>query len=320
MSKPGNSLWEVVSATPESKRRAGGAKASGADFGAAAAPLGPGLYLVATPIGNAADITLRALEVLTRVDAIAAEDTRQTRKLMEMHGIALAGRRMVSYHDRNGAERRPRILGWLRQGMSVAYCSDAGTPLVADPGYRLAEAAVAEGLALTVIPGASAVLAALSLAGLPTDRFLFAGFLPAKRGARKKALGELASVPATLVFYESPRRLAAALADMAEVLGDARAAAVARELTKKFEQVRRAPLAELAGQYAAEDAPRGEVVVLVGPPDAATARAGSVASLDSELMAALATLSIKDAAREVATRLGLPRRDVYARALELVKP
>jgi 16S rRNA (cytidine1402-2'-O)-methyltransferase len=142
---------------------------------------------VATPIGNAADITLRALDVLARADAIAAEDTRETRKLMEMHGILLAGRPMVSYHDRNGAARRPQIMAWLREGKSVAYCSDAGTPLIADPGYRLAEAAVAEGLGLTAIPGASAVLTALSLAGLPTDRFLFAGFLPPKQGARKKA-------------------------------------------------------------------------------------------------------------------------------------
>ncbi|HSF93706.1 MAG TPA: 16S rRNA (cytidine(1402)-2'-O)-methyltransferase, partial [Thermohalobaculum sp.] len=169
---------------------------------------------MATPIGNAADVTLRALDVLARADALAAEDTRQTRKLMEIHGIPLAGRPMIAYNDRNGAERRPKIIGWLREGKSVAYCSDAGTPLVADPGYRLAEAAIAEGLALTAIPGASAVLTALSLAGLPTDRFLFAGFLPAKAGARKAELAELAAVPATLVFYESPRRLAAALADM----------------------------------------------------------------------------------------------------------
>jgi len=307
-----------MSATPESKRSASGADGRGAGPSAGTA-LESGLYLVATPIGNAADISLRALDVLARADAIAAEDTRQTRKLMAIHGIALAGRPMLSYHDRNGAERRPRILAWLRQGMSVAYCSDAGTPLVADPGYRLAEAAMAEGLGLTAIPGASAVLTALSLAGLPTDRFLFAGFLPPKRGARKTALGELAAVPATLVFYESPRRLAATLADMAELLGAARPAAVARELTKKFEQVRRAPLGYLARQYAAEDAPKGEVVVLVGPPDPAAAQAQAAASLDGELANALATLSVKDAAREVAARLGLPRRDVYARALELVK-
>ncbi|MFQ5567603.1 MAG: 16S rRNA (cytidine(1402)-2'-O)-methyltransferase [Paracoccaceae bacterium] len=314
-------MSNVMSATPESKRNASGADGRGAGFrraGPSARPaLEPGLYLVATPIGNAADISLRALDVLARADAIAAEDTRRTRKLMTIHGIPLGGRPMVSYHDRNGAERRPGILAWLREGKSVAYCPDAGTPLVADPGYRLAEAALAEGLGLTAVPGASAVLTALALAGLPSDRFLFAGFLPPKRAARKSALDELAAVPATLVFYESPRRLAGALADMAEVLGGARPAAVARELTKKFEQVRRAPLGELAHQYAAGDAPKGEVVVLVGPPDPATAQAESAAALDDELASALATLSVKDAAREVAQRLGLPRREVYARALEL---
>jgi 16S rRNA (cytidine1402-2'-O)-methyltransferase len=306
-----------MSATPESKRNVSSAELHGADS-LSPASLEPGLYLVATPIGNAADITLRALDVLARADAIAAEDTRKTRKLMNIHGIALAGRPMVSYHDRNGAGRRPEILAWLRDGKSVAYCSDAGTPLVADPGYRLTEAALAEGLGLTAVPGASAVLAALSLAGLPTNRFMFAGFLPPKRGARKKTLADLATVPATLIFFESPRRLTATLADMAETLGKMRPAVVARELTKKFEQLRRAPLADLARQYATEAAPKGEVVILIGPPDPAAIQAESVASLDQELTTALVTLSIKDAAREVAARLGLPRRDVYARALELV--
>jgi len=307
-----------MSATPESKRSTSSTEMRG-NVGLSPTPLEPGLYLVATPIGNAADITLRALDVLARADVIAAEDTRQTRKLMNIHGIALAGRPMVSYHDRSGAGRRPQILAWLHDAKSVAYCSDAGTPLVADPGFRLAEAALAEGLSLTAIPGASAVLTALSLAGLPTDRFLFAGFLPPKRGARKKTLAELAAVPATLIFFESPRRLASTLADMAEILGNTREAAVARELTKKFEQLRRAPLADLARQYTAEDAPKGEVVILIGPPNPAAIRAKSAASLDGELTAALATLSIKDAVREVAARLELPRRDVYARALELVK-
>jgi len=207
--------------------------------------------------------------VLARADAIAAEDTRETRKLMQIHGIPLAGRPMLSYNDRNATERRPRIVAWLREGRSVAYCSDAGTPLVADPGYRLVEAALAEGLDLIAVPGASALLTALSLAGLPTDRFLFAGFLPTKAGARKTALTELAQVPATLIFYESPRRLADSLVDMAEALGGARRAAVARELTKRFEQVRRDLLGALAAAYAAEAAPKGKVVVLVGPPDPA---------------------------------------------------
>lgn len=277
--------------------------------------LAPGLYLVATPIGNAADITLRALDILTRADAIAAEDTRETRKLMEIHGISLGRRPMVSYHDRNGRARRPQILAWLAEGRSVAYCSDAGTPLIADPGYRLAAEAAAGGFGLTAAPGASALLAALSLAGLPTDRFLFAGFLPPKSTARRRVLDEIAHVPATLVFYESPRRLAASLADMAAVLGGQRQAAVARELTKRFEEVRRGTLDDLAQVYADEGAPKGEVVAVIGPPDPVPAP--DAASLDTALGEALARASVKDAAREVAERLNLPRRQVYARALEL---
>jgi 16S rRNA (cytidine1402-2'-O)-methyltransferase len=281
----------------------------------APAPLAPGLYLVATPIGNAADVTLRALDVLARADALAAEDTRRTRRLMQIHGIALGGRPIVSYHDRNGPARRPQLLGWLAEGRSLAYCSDAGTPLLADPGYRLAEAAIAAGHPLTAVPGASALLAALSVSGLPTDRFLFAGFLPPKAGARRAALAELAAVPATLVFYESPRRLGPALADMAGVLG-ARPAAVARELTKRHEEVRRAPLPELADAYGAEEA-RGEIVLVVGPPEAGARAEESAEALDDALREALGRESVKDAAREVAARLGLPKREVYARALEL---
>ncbi|MEM9779853.1 MAG: 16S rRNA (cytidine(1402)-2'-O)-methyltransferase, partial [Pseudomonadota bacterium] len=194
---------------------------------------------------------------------------------------------------------------------SVAYVSDAGTPLIADPGYRLAEAAIAEGLVVRAAPGASAVLAALSVAGLPTDRFLFAGFLPPKSAARRAVLGELAAVPATLVFYESPRRLAESLADMRAVLGD-RPAAVGRELTKRFEETRRGTLNGLAEEYAAEDAPKGEVVVVIGPPGASAA-----VDLDGALQAALAGNSLKDAAQVVAAATGLPRKQVYARALEL---
>ncbi len=303
-----------MSATPESKRAQRAAAAA-----VPAAPLAPGLYLVATPIGNARDVTLRARDVLARAGAIAAEDTRTTRKLMEIHGIPLGGRPMIAYNDRNGAERRPRILGWLREGMSVAYCSDAGTPLVADPGYRLVQEVLAAGLAVTAVPGASAVLTALSLAGLPTDRFLFAGFLPPRQAARRAVLAEFGNLRATLVFYESPRRLAGALADMAAVLGGDRDGAVARELTKHFEEVRRAPLAGLAAHYAAAGAPKGEVVVLVGPPRDEAGRAAGEAALDAELARALATLSVKDAARDVAVRLKLPRREVYARALELAR-
>ncbi len=279
------------------------------------AALAPGLHLVATPIGNARDITLRALDVLARADCLAAEDTRRLRHLMQLHAIPLGDRPLVSYHDRNGPQRRPQILAWLAEGRSVAYCSDAGTPLLADPGYRLVEAAIAGGHPLTALPGPSAALAALSVSGLPTDRFLFAGFLPQKSAARRTALAELAAVPATLVLYESPHRAAAALADMADVLGP-RPAALARELTKRFEEVRRGPLDRLA-DAAVSDPPRGEIVLVVAPPEPAAGP--EAADLDAALRTALATLSLKDAARETAARLGLPRKTVYARALEIAR-
>lgn len=275
--------------------------------------LSPGLYLVATPIGAADDITLRALDILRHADLIAAEDTRQAKKLMDIHGVPLAGRKMVPYHDHNGPVQRPKLLKAVAGGAALAYVSDAGTPLIADPGYKLAEEMIAAGLPVIAAPGASAVLAALSVAGLPTDRFLFAGFPPPKSAARRTFLAEVAPVPATLVFYESPRRLADALADMATVLGD-RPAAVCRELTKKFEETRRGTLADLAADYAAADAPKGEIVVVVGPPAPDAAGAGD---LDAALVAAMAEHSLKDAAAVVAGRLGLPRKQVYARALEL---
>lgn len=271
---------------------------------------------MATPIGNAADITLRALDVLGRADALACEDTRRTRALMQMHGLALGGRPLAAYHDRNGAARRPQILGWLGDGLSVAYASDAGTPLIADPGYRLVEAALAAGHDVHPVPGASALLAGLSAAGLPTDRFLFLGFLPPRGPARRTALAEVAGVKATLVAFESPRRVAATLADMAAVLGDGRPAAVARELTKRFEEVRKGTLGELAAHHAGV-VPRGEVVLLVGPPGPQEAAGDAEAALDEALDEALAAHSLKHAVQVVAGRLGLPRRTVYARALEI---
>ncbi|HET9067523.1 MAG TPA: 16S rRNA (cytidine(1402)-2'-O)-methyltransferase [Amaricoccus sp.] len=281
---------------------------------AAGTALAPGLYLVATPIGNARDIGLRALDVLRAADVLAAEDTRHTRKLLEIHGIRRG--RLLPYHDHNGAAQRPRLLAALAEGRSVALVSDAGTPLVADPGWRLATEAIAAGHRVTAVPGASALLAALAVAGLPTDRFLFAGFLPPRQAARRRALGEIAAVPATLVFYESPRRLAASLADMAEVLGPDRPAAVCRELTKRFEETRRGPLGALAAAHAAAPAAKGEIVVLTGAPVAAPV-AGE--ALDAALAAALAGQSVRDAAAAVAVALGLPRREVYARALELLR-
>ena len=279
--------------------------------------LSPGLYLVATPIGSARDVTLRGLDILARADLIAAEDTRRARKLMDIHGVRREGRTILPYHDHNGAAMRPRLLAALAEGRSVALVSDAGTPLVADPGYRLAVEAIAAGAVVTAAPGASALLAALSVAGLPTDRFLFAGFLPPKDAARRRALAEVAPTPATLVFYESPHRLADSLAAMAEVLGADRPAAVCRELTKRFEQTRRDTLSALAAAYASEPDPKGEIVVVVGPP---LAREVGPEDLDAALAQALEGASVKDASAEVAERLGLPRRQVYARALDLARP
>ena len=275
-----------------------------------------GLYLVATPIGTASDITLRALDILENADVLAAEDTRNTRKLLDIHGIKLNGRPFIPYHDHNGAAQRPRLLAAIRDGKSVAFVSDAGTPLIADPGYQLAAAVIGEDLPVTSAPGASALLAALAVAGLPTDRFMFAGFPPVKQVAKRKFLGEFAAVPSTLVFYESPRRLADCLAAMVQVYGGERRAAVCRELTKKFEEVRRGTLDELAAQYAAEGAPKGEIVIVVGPP---LTHAASANDVDTALRDALKTQSVKDAAREVAEALDLPRKQLYARALELTR-
>ena len=270
-----------------------------------------GLAIVATPIGNAGDITLRALGVLGSADAILCEDTRVSSKLLARHGIR---RPLVAYHEHNAERMRPLILERLRRGESLALISDAGMPLVSDPGFKLVRAAIAEGLAVTALPGPSAALTALVLSGLPTDRFFFAGFLPARAAQRRRDLADLRAVPATLIFFEAAQRLPAALADMAQVLGP-RPAAVARELTKLFEEVRRADLGELAAHYAAAGAPLGEVVVVVGPPGDPSAP--SLEAVDSALAEALAHASLRDAVDAVAAATGLSRRQVYARALEL---
>ena len=277
--------------------------------------LAPGLYLVATPIGTARDITLRALDILAAADVIAAEDTRSMRRLMEIHGLHLAGRPLIAYHDHSGEGARGRLLAALMEGKSVAYASEAGTPLVADPGYDLVSAARAAGHDVVSAPGPSAVITALTLAGLPTDRFLFAGFLPNASGKRKAVLEELGGVPATLVFYESPHRIAAALRDAAAVLGGERPAALCRELTKKFEEVLTGTLAELA-QIAAERPLRGEIVLLVGKGN--LPNVGKI-DVDSLLREALKGDSVRDAADRVAARTGLKRRDVYQRALQMTK-
>jgi 16S rRNA (cytidine1402-2'-O)-methyltransferase len=279
--------------------------------------LAPGLYLVATPIGNARDITLRALDILSGADIVAAEDTRHTRKLLDIHGIAREPRSLWPYHEHNGPQQRPRILEALAGGKSVALVSDAGTPLISDPGFPLVREAVTGGHQVTAAPGASAILAAIAISGLPTDRFFFAGFPPPKSAARGRALAEIASVPSTLVFYESPRRLPQTLADMAGAFGTDRPAAVCRELTKRFEEARRGTLGELAADYAAAPQVKGEVVVVVGPP---TAKEVSETTLDERLRTALAAASVKDAATAVAAELGLQRKQVYARALALDDP
>ncbi len=276
-----------------------------------AGALASGLHVVATPIGNLGDVTLRALAALAGADLVLAEDTRVSRTLLNHYGIATP---LSAYHEHNADTVRPQLLARLEAGAALALISDAGTPLVSDPGFRLVGDALAHGFAVKALPGASAVLAALVVAGLPTDRFFFEGFLPSKSGARRQRIAELASVPSTLVFFESPRRVAEALADLAAVLGP-REAAMARELTKMFETVRRGTLPALAAALADEPPPRGEVVLLVGPPGAAPAL--DAHALDGRIRVALETLSVKDAAAVVSAETGQPRRAVYARAVAL---
>lgn len=277
----------------------------------------PGLHLVSTPIGAARDITLRALDILAGADVLAAEDTRTLRHLMEIHGIPLGGRPLIAYHDHNGEAARPRILAALAEGRSVAYASEAGTPMVADPGMKLARAAIQAGQRVLAAPGASAVLAALAVAGLPTDRFLFAGFPPATAGARKTWMQELAAVPATLVIYESPKRVSRTLGELCDQLGGEREAALCRELTKRFETVMRGTLAELAQKLTGDDV-RGEIVLVI---DRAAARQAEPGAVEAALCAALAREGgrVKEAAAEVAEQFDLPRREVYQLALRLAQ-
>ncbi|MAM62736.1 16S rRNA (cytidine(1402)-2'-O)-methyltransferase [Maritimibacter sp. UBA3975] len=277
-------------------------------------PLAPGLYLVATPIGNARDITLRALDILAAADVIAAEDTRTARKLMDIHGIAVGGRPLIPYHDHSGPNGRAGLVKLLGEGKSVAYVSEAGTPLIADPGYALAREAAAAGALVTSAPGASAVPAALSISGLPTDRYLFAGFAPSSAGARRTWIEELVHVPATLVMFESPRRVRELLGVLCEVAGDERRVAVCRELTKKFEEVLRGTLAEVRDMLADRDL-KGEVVVVLDRGEEVVGEE----TMEAALRQAMADMSLKDAAAAVAEAYGLPRRKVYQAALALEK-
>lgn len=269
--------------------------------------------MVATPIGNLGDITSRALDLLATVNTIACEDTRVTRKLLYAHGLTGS---LVAYHEHNAEAVRPRLIGRMEAGEAVALVTDAGTPLVSDPGYKLVRAALEADLPVQALPGASAVLAALCVSGLPSDRFFFGGFLPAKSAARRAALRELTDLRATLIFFESTRRLAGALADLSQVLGN-RPAAVARELTKLHEEVRRDDLAGLAAHYQEAGAPKGEAVVVVGP-SVSQPEIGPE-ELDRRLRAALRKSTLRDAAAGVAAACGLPKRLVYARALELAR-
>ena len=276
-------------------------------------PLSAGLYFVSTPIGSARDMTLRGLDILASADLIAAEDTRTARKLMEIHGVPLNGRKVVAFHDHSGEGAVARLIADMKAGKSVAYVSEAGTPLVADPGYELGRAAIAHDVNVTSAPGASAVLAALTVSGLATDRFAFVGFLPASKKQRETEIAALRDVPFTLVFYESPKRVGKMLGNLRDVLGGEREAVVCRELTKKFEEVRRGSLQVLADEFR-DRTVKGEVVVLVG-------RAGAVDVADDDvnvaLREAMRTMRVKDAATVVAGALGLPRRQVYQVALEL---
>jgi 16S rRNA (cytidine1402-2'-O)-methyltransferase len=274
------------------------------------AKLAPGLYVVSTPIGNLRDITLRALDTLASADHILAEDTRQSRKLLQAYGLKAS---LTAYHDHNAAKRVPNLVNLINEGASVALISDAGTPLVSDPGYKLARAAIDEGLDVFAIPGASAVLTGLVSSGLASDKFMFAGFLPPKSGARQTALSDLMSVPASLIFFESAGRLSATLTDILAVLGD-RPAAIARELTKHYEEILRGSVSELLTQLGA-DKLRGEIVLLIGPP--AVQERWDLGSIDAALRKRIPDLGVKKASEEIAAISGHAKRDIYKRALDV---
>ncbi|THH35247.1 16S rRNA (cytidine(1402)-2'-O)-methyltransferase [Aliishimia ponticola] len=276
--------------------------------------LPPGLYLVGVPIGTARDITLRALDVLASAEILAAEDTRSLRKLMDIHGIPLEGRRILALHDHSGQGVQERLIEAAKSGQSVAYASEAGMPLIADPGFELVRAASSAGVKVTSAPGPSAVPTALAIGGLPTDAFHFAGFLPQSKAARRKALAGLADIAATLVLFESPKRLASCLADAAEMLGTDRQAAICRELTKKFEETQRGTLAELAERIAAHPV-KGEIVLLIDR--ASDTGVVNEDLVDSLLNTALESMSLKDAVAQVMAQTGLKRREIYQRALDI---
>lgn len=278
-------------------------------------PLAPGLYFVATPIGTARDITLRALDILASADVIAAEDTRSMKRLLEIHGVPLGKRPVLAYHDHNGDKVRPRLLSYLAEGKSVAYASEAGTPLIADPGFDLGRVVRSEGYLVTAAPGPSAVIDALNISGLPTDRFMFAGFLPNSQKARQSELSKLVDIPATLVFYESPKRVAQMLVDAEKVFGGHRQAALCRELTKKFEECLNGTLAELVAEVEQRQL-KGECVVLI---DRKSAEDDGEINPEEALREALKTMSVRDASEVVSQATGIGKRKIYQLALEIGK-
>lgn len=273
-----------------------------------------GLYIVATPIGAARDITLKALDILNSADILVAEDTRNLRKLMDIHGVDLNGRQLWAYHDHNGDMQRPKLLAAIENGASVAFVSDAGTPLIADPGYALSRDATLQGLKVTTAPGASAVMAALCMAGMPTDRFMFAGFVPNKVKARGDFLSDLAGLNATLVVYDSPKRVIATLSQMQEVFADTREVAVCRELTKKFEEVIRGSIDSVHAKIVARDSLKGEIVIVLGPPKPAEV---TDQILIDRLNVCLTTHRLKDASNQIAQEFGVSKKRVYALGLDL---
>ena len=278
-------------------------------------PLNAGLYVVATPLGNARDITLRALDVLASADVLVAEDTRTLRKLLQIHGISLENRRIVAFHDHSGTGRVDQLVAAMAQGQSVALTSDAGTPLISDPGYELVMAAHAHGVPVTSAPGPSAVIAALSIAGVPTDRFSFMGFLPSQAGKRESVLQDCKAYAHPVLFYETAKRLGDSLAQIATTCGPDRGVVVCRELTKRFEDIQSGPVTELINHFAAKP-PKGEIVLILCPPNQVETDENDI---DQALVNALLTLRVKDAAALVAGAFNLPKRDVYQRALALTQ-
>ncbi|WP_434802255.1 16S rRNA (cytidine(1402)-2'-O)-methyltransferase [Paracoccus sediminicola] len=279
-----------------------------------AGPLAAGLYFVSTPIGSARDITLRALDVLNTADLLAAEDTRTLRHLLDIHGVPLRGRRVIACHDHNETKRSATLMAALREGNSVAYCSDAGTPLVADPGFRLARDAAAQGSPIHAVPGPSAAIAALTVSGLPSDRFVFAGFPPQSAGARRRWLEELSGVDATAIIFESPRRIKQTLDELCEIEAN-RNMVLCRELTKKFEEIMRGSVAEIADRIP-DVGLKGEVVIVLDKP---RAKQADQSEIEAVLAAMLSDMTLRDAAAAVAERYGMAKRDAYQLALSLGK-